>query len=676
MSEATTLRASTPVSAASRLVVVVPVFNEGSSVSAVLDQIRHACPGRILIVDDGSTDGSPVTLDAWARKDGAAEVIHLVPNQGKSAALRAAWRRLADDLAAGALDPETLVVNLDADGQHDLAYLDGLIARLETTGADAIIARRDFSYHGWYKRAGNVFMSAVGSLFAGRRMHDIESGYRIVRLGPLLHAQEFYRGRRYSECTEFAVVAQRLGYLVDNEFPVRVPVARTNTRLQDAVSHVLLMALAWLRVVCWRDVPKASRSWLGIALALVILGSFGGFLATVLSHAFYLGNDSAQSYGHVWFIEQALRSGEGIPLHVPLLDGGRAVTFPYAAIPWLPAAFARPFLGDWAVTATMGLGVLLLLYGVAKWLPRTATPLVLAVLLLNWQLWNAILQFQLPTIWALALSVLSAAQFDRGRPTVGGLLAFAALVAHPLMGGVGLALTVLAHIEATRRLPVPRVLWLLGAAVLASPAIWVFFQLPSIDHVGRWGWVTPMQITLQRTSLLWWPWACQRAIPFVRRWHVPVLIVGGVLLAWNFAGSNPQNARWTSLPRFPDFIAAGRIDPQSRYRVLTMSNQEDGMVQLMQAGAVLAQDFFDESVERRSFSGTEEYRCFLARKGATDVLVQAQWLRHPLRDTSNEVEVLDALVAEGRADLVFRGDAGTLQYTIRPVAFESCGSRP
>ena len=658
-------------SAAARI-VVVPVYNERETVRGVLEQIQRDGFASIFVVDDGSTDGSAEVLDAWAAASPTARVIHLPENRGKSAALHAAWDALRLERDRDALTDDTIVINLDADGQHDLAYLEPLIARMDAVGADAMIARRDFSYHGWYKRLGNVLMTALGSLFAGKRMHDIESGYRIMRLGPLLHAQEFYAGRRYSECVEFAVVSQRLGYRVDNEFLVHVPVLRTNTRLKDAASHVVRMALAWYRVICWRDVPKAQRSWAGAGLAMAVMLAFVGFLTIMLFHTVYLGNDSAQSYGHVWFIEHSLRSGHGIPLHIPNLDSGHAYTFPYGAIPWLPTALARPVLGDWAVTASMVLGVLLLLYGVTKWLPRTATPLVMGVIILNWQLWNAILQFQLPTVWALALATLAAAEFDRGRSRRGAALAAAALIAHPLMGGVGLALTLLAHVEAARRLPVRRAMWLAGAALVAAPAIWTFLQIPAIEHVGRWGWATPAQITLQRTSMLWWPWLCHRGIGWVRRFHVPILLVGAVLLTRNFVGSNPQNARWVTLPRFPDYIEAGLVDPDARYRVLTMSNQEDGMVQLMQAGAILAQDFFDESVERRSFGNTQDYRCFLARKGAGRVLIQGTWTHHPLRDTSNEVQLLDALVAEGHAALTFRGGAGTLEYVIQSAPPESC----
>jgi len=653
----------TPATAAAR-VAVVPVYNEVETVRTVLDGLEHAGFTSIIAVDDGSTDGSAGVLDAWASSSAVGRVIHLPDNQGKSAALRAARDHLRSEYGRGALDVGALVVNVDADGQHDLGYLDALIRRMEVLDADAMIARRDFGYHGWYKRLGNIVMSALGSLYAGRRLHDIESGYRVIRLGPLLHAQEFYEGHRYSECVEQAVVLNRLGYRVDNEFPVQVPVGRTRTRLSDAVNHVLRMSGAWYRTACWAEVPSALRSCPGAALALFVLLAFGWFLGTVLLHTIFLGNDSAQSYGHVWFIEHSLRTAHRIPLRMPALDSGEALTLPYAAIPWIPAAFLRMAVGDWAVTATMAAGVLLLLYGITRWLSRAASPLVMALVLVNWQLWNGVLQFQLPTVWAFAFAALSAAAFDRGRPAWGGALAWAALVAHPLMGGAGLASVTLAEVERRRGIPSARVAWLAGAALLASPAIWTFLQIPAVDHVSRWGWVTPARITLQRLSMLWWPWLCVRFLPVTIRWHVWFLAALGLLLARNFLGSNPQNIHWVTLPRFPDYVEAGRLDPAARYRVLTMSNQEDGMIQLMQAGATLTQDFFDESVARRSFGGVEEYRCFLGRKGADRVLVQGEWLRHPLRDTSNEVDVLDRLVAEGHAALTFRGKAGTLEYTV------------
>ena len=651
-------------------VIVVPVFNEQHTILQVLHAIKRHTDWPILVVDDGSTDGSSALLDEWAATTRAGRVHHLGRNQGKSAALRAAWAILRADHDRGALSDRTLVICLDADGQHDLDYLPALIARTERLDADLVIARREMGYHSAYKRLGNAVMAALGSVCAGQRLHDIESGYRIVRLGPLLHAQQFYAGQRYSESVELTVVLARLGYRVDNAFEVRVPVARTRTRLHDAAAHAVAMCAAWYRVACWRDVPPLFRSLVGATVAALLLLVFAAFLVIVLMHPFYLGNDSAQSYGHVWFIAQSLWSDYSIPLHIPNLENGLAYTFPYALPIWLPAAIVYPLLGDWTVTASMGVGVGVLALGLRRWLPGLASPLLLGAVLLNWQIWNGVLQFQLPTIWAIAFACLAAAEFERERSARGTALAMASIMTHPVIGTAGLLLTLLARIERERRVPWRQAPWLTAAAVLSAPAWWMFATTPSMGVTTSWAILTPLQILLQRTSMLWWPWLCQRGWPTAMRMQAPLLLIGSVLLVWNVLDSNPQNLLWRSLPRFPDYLAAGKIDLAARYRVLTMSNQEDGLVQLMKAGAILTHEFFDESIARRSFKNTEEYRCFLARTGTDRVLVQSEWVR---RGTTNEMQLLDALVRDGQAARTFHGADGSIEYTIQSGSRAACG---
>src|SRR6476620_1024702 len=113
-------------------VVVVPAYNEHATVIAVLQQLEAFGFHSIIAVDDGSTDGTAALLEAWASTRPAAEVIYLLENRGKSAALREAWKRLAADVDAGAVSRETVIVTVDADGQHDLAHLAPLMARMES----------------------------------------------------------------------------------------------------------------------------------------------------------------------------------------------------------------------------------------------------------------------------------------------------------------------------------------------------------------------------------------------------------------------------------------------------------------------------------------------------------------------------------------------------------------
>jgi len=666
-----TLDARATATSAGERVVVVPVYDEHETVVGVLDDIAGLGFERLLVVDDGSTDGSSELLDAWVATHPSAHVVHLPENRGKSAALRAAWEVLRGDLERGELGPEAPIIGIDADRQHDLTQVRALVERLEALDADAVIARRDLSYHRPFKRLGNHVMAGLGSVLGGGRLYDIESGFRVVRLGPLLHATEFYRGRRYSEASELAVVLKRLGYRVDNAYTVRVPVARSRTRLSDAAAHIVAMVGAWFRVVCWEAVPRSQRWRVNAVAAAGLITVFAAFLGLLLSHAVFLGDDSAQSYAHVWFISERLFAGEWLPLRIPSLESGQAYTLPYGSLPWIPTAIVRPVLGDWAVTASMGVGVALLFLGIWRWLPRTATPLMTGLILLNWQLWNGILQFQLVTVWAFAFACLAAAEFDRERPRRGAALAVAAFLAHPLMGGCGVALTSLAAVEERRRLLVGRAAWLALAAVVSAPAIWMFLTTPSVSDAATWSPLVTAQVLGRRLSILAWPWLVQRFWPATYRLYAPLFVLGVTVLAVQLWLVNPRNLLWESLPRFPDYVEAGRVDPAQRYRVLTTSNLEDGMTQVLQAGGSLAQEYFDESIHRQSYRTVEEYRCFLEEKEATRVLVSGLWVE---LNRTNEVRILNQLVERGQAEQTFRGSAGTLEYTIVGPAPPGCSA--
>jgi peptidoglycan/xylan/chitin deacetylase (PgdA/CDA1 family) len=232
-----------------RRIAVVPAFNEEPTVVAVLDEL-YPMVDELVVVDDGSTDGTRAAVEAWmAGRDRCTLLCHDV-NQGMSEAYALALTLLRARLANGELHPNDLVFTVDADGQHDLTVLDELVKMTLAEGLDANLARRDLSYHHAYKRAGNWMLSRWASWWAGARMHDVESGYRIFRLGALAHALDFYSGYKYSETVEVAVVLSRLGYRVRNDHLVPVPVSRSRTRLRDAVIDMRVIPAAATRV--WR----------------------------------------------------------------------------------------------------------------------------------------------------------------------------------------------------------------------------------------------------------------------------------------------------------------------------------------------------------------------------------------------------------------------------------------
>jgi len=95
-------------------VSVIPVFNEASTIGSLV--ARVACHGPVLVVDDGSSDGS-----AGAAAAAGAAVIHTGHRRGKGAALRAGF---TEALRRGA----ERVLTLDGDGQHDPEDVPRLLA--------------------------------------------------------------------------------------------------------------------------------------------------------------------------------------------------------------------------------------------------------------------------------------------------------------------------------------------------------------------------------------------------------------------------------------------------------------------------------------------------------------------------------------------------------------------
>ena len=244
-----------------RRIAVVPAYNEEPTVAQVLDKLSHLVD-ELVVVDDGSTDRTRAEIEAWLPGHDHCRLLSFDENQGMSAAYYLAFTDLRRRMRDGELSPDDLVFTVDADGQHDLDVLDDLHRRTVDEQLDALLVRRDLSTYPLYKQAGNGVLSAWGSLWAGQRLDDIESGYRIFRLGALADALTYYRGYKYSETVEVAVVMCRLGYRVRNDILVPVPVYRSRTRMIDVVIDLAAIPTAAVRVSARRPPERQVPSLL------------------------------------------------------------------------------------------------------------------------------------------------------------------------------------------------------------------------------------------------------------------------------------------------------------------------------------------------------------------------------------------------------------------------------
>src|SRR6266540_2871658 len=97
--------------------VVLPTFNEAPNLPSLVASIRAAAPAlRILVVDDGSPDGTGALADGLAALDGSLAVLHRAGRRGFGGALTDGFRRALEEGA------ET-VVTMDCDFSHDPAEI-------------------------------------------------------------------------------------------------------------------------------------------------------------------------------------------------------------------------------------------------------------------------------------------------------------------------------------------------------------------------------------------------------------------------------------------------------------------------------------------------------------------------------------------------------------------------
>ncbi len=151
--------------------VVIPAFNEGQSIAAVVSAMKAAGPWHdILVVDDGSTDGT----GGAAAAEGARVITHPY-NKGNGAAVKTAIRAAKGDY----------ILIVDADGQHRAEDARRVVARLGEY--DLVVgARSPETQATAVRRMGNGLLNHLAAYMTGRPIPDLTSGFRGARRAHLL----------------------------------------------------------------------------------------------------------------------------------------------------------------------------------------------------------------------------------------------------------------------------------------------------------------------------------------------------------------------------------------------------------------------------------------------------------------------------------------------------------
>ena len=221
----------------------MPAFNEAGTIVAVLDAVWALdADKQIVVVDDGSTDGTGDLVEQWrAGRDGVLLVRQA--NRGKGAAVRAAIPHVDGDIA----------VIQDADLEYDPADVPALIEPIERGVADVVFGSRlsggkpQRAYLFWHL-VGNRFLSLLTNLLYNTTLSDMETGYKAFR-------SEVLRGLDLRQ-DDFGI-----------EPEITAKVCKRKLRVYELPIAYYGRTYAEGKKITWRDGFKAIRVLLGVPLS-------------------------------------------------------------------------------------------------------------------------------------------------------------------------------------------------------------------------------------------------------------------------------------------------------------------------------------------------------------------------------------------------------------------------
>jgi dolichol-phosphate mannosyltransferase len=220
--------------------VILPTYNESENLERIVDAVLQQLPepGRILIVDDNSPDGTGEIADGLAASNEAISVLHRARKEGLGPAYLAGFRVALDGGAAR-------IVEMDADFSHDPAYLPQLIGAADDY--DLVIGSR-------YVPGGGVtdwgpmrrFISRGGSTYArialGLPVRDLTGGFKCFRR-EVLEAIDLdtIEARGYAFQVETTYRALKAGFRV-----VEIPIVfRDRTDGTSKMSRAIVAEAMW-----------------------------------------------------------------------------------------------------------------------------------------------------------------------------------------------------------------------------------------------------------------------------------------------------------------------------------------------------------------------------------------------------------------------------------------------
>lgn len=251
-----------------RLSVVIPVHNEEANLPELvsgLDRVLAGLDGdsEIIVVDDGSTDGTFAALRRLHAESPRLRVIRLRTNFGQSAALAAGF-----DAAKG-----EVVITMDGDLQNDPGDIPALLAKLEE-GYDVVSGwRRPRQDPFWRRRVPSILANWLISRITGVALHDYGCALKAYRREVLEHVALYGEMHRF-----LPALAKWVGAAIA-EVPVRhhprrlgrskYGLGRTPRVLLDLLTVKFMMSY-WTRPIQIFGLIGAISAIVGLGLAVVL----------------------------------------------------------------------------------------------------------------------------------------------------------------------------------------------------------------------------------------------------------------------------------------------------------------------------------------------------------------------------------------------------------------------
>jgi len=161
-----------------KIAILIPAYNEEKYIEGViLECLKYNLD--IVIVDDGSKDSTKEIIKKFLKKTGQniPNIILLehTVNRGKGEALKTGFNYAKEKNYKG-------VITIDADGQHRVSEIRNFINEVESSEPDIIVGSRFQNVKGmpFIRLATNFITSWIISLIAGKKINDVQSGFRYI----------------------------------------------------------------------------------------------------------------------------------------------------------------------------------------------------------------------------------------------------------------------------------------------------------------------------------------------------------------------------------------------------------------------------------------------------------------------------------------------------------------